>query len=100
MTPFVFKDPLDEVEDHALVYGDLTAKGMAGGRAGEYAGTTLLGRRVRTNPSGQSDVECPPIAIFSCGGRALGSYQTGETGEDSNWKEHAWEISMDGSSRR
>lgn len=52
MTPFVFKVPLDDVEDHALVYGDLIAKGTAGGRAGEYDGTRLLERRVRTDLSG------------------------------------------------
>lgn len=35
MTPFVFNVPFAEVDDHALVYGDLTASGIAGGRAGE-----------------------------------------------------------------
>lgn len=35
MTPLVFNVPFKEVEDHALVYGDLTARGTAGGRAGE-----------------------------------------------------------------
>lgn len=35
VAPFVFNVPFEEVDDHALVYGDLTARGIAGGRAGE-----------------------------------------------------------------
>lgn len=42
MAPFVFNVPFEEVEDQALVYGDLTASGTAGGLAGEYAGIGLL----------------------------------------------------------
>lgn len=47
MTPLVFSVPFMEVEDHALVYGDRTARGTAGGRAGEYAGRGLLRPYVR-----------------------------------------------------
>ena len=46
-TPLVFKVPFDDVEDHALVYGDLTAKGTDGGRAGAYVGRRLLGLHVK-----------------------------------------------------
>lgn len=35
ITPLVFNVPLFEVELHALVYGERTASGTAGGRAGE-----------------------------------------------------------------
>lgn len=42
MTPAVFNVPLFDVELHAEVYGERTASGIAGGRAGEYAGTVFL----------------------------------------------------------
>lgn len=42
ITPLLFKVPLYEVEDQACVYGDLTASGIAGGLAGEYAGKLCL----------------------------------------------------------
>ena len=42
ITPLLFKVPLSAVEDQACVYGDLTASGIAGGLAGEYAGKVCL----------------------------------------------------------
>lgn len=42
ITPLLFKVPLSAVEDQACVYGDLTASGIAGGLAGEYAGRLCL----------------------------------------------------------
>ena len=42
ITPLLFKVPLYAVEDQACVYGDLTASGIAGGLAGEYAGNAWL----------------------------------------------------------
>ncbi len=38
ITPLVFKVPLLTVDDHALVYGERTASGIAGGLTGEYEG--------------------------------------------------------------
>ena len=41
-TPLVLIVPLVDVEVQALVYGDRTASGTAGGLAGEYAGRRFL----------------------------------------------------------
>ena len=41
-TPLVLTVPLCDVEVQALVYGDRTASGTAGGLAGEYAGRGFL----------------------------------------------------------
>lgn len=46
ITPLVFSVPFPELELHALVYGDRTASGMAGGLAGEYTGSALLQEKV------------------------------------------------------
>lgn len=43
-TPLVLIVPLFDVEVQALVYGDRTASGTAGGLAGEYAGIGFLRR--------------------------------------------------------
>ena len=41
-TPLLLIVPLFDVEVQALVYGDRTASGTAGGLAGEYAGRGFL----------------------------------------------------------
>lgn len=39
ITPLVFKVPLSTVDDQALVYGERTASGIAGGLTGVYDGS-------------------------------------------------------------
>lgn len=88
LAPLVFKVPFCDVEDHALVYGDLTARGTAGGLAGEYAGRGLLEDSVSKAGSVQFNPVCSPIAILGCRGRVLGRYYDGAASEECNWTQH------------